>query len=626
MSVEQPTTERPRLDFARIAEQLKLHDGDKDRILTIGVWGWEGSGKTTSLLTFFQLADPLVDGIGLDYVKDMNEFEEVFGHDTNASLLEIARSTPARLKPLAEKFFDEGQWVDGTNRPSQYLFKIRGGKTLGYVYFTDIPGGMYRDEDETATVILKSAHGMVVIVDPGKYHGNKVDDKEYRNEVESRIARCGELKIPTTVMLTKSDSLSPIPEETIDWAAARLETMVSVCENIEIHRTSVFGDVEWSEIDVLPPTEKRDPKNLIFAWSDLLTRALQLDKKTVHAKAPPLQLRSAVALNMALPATQIPEIRMMGSWSGSPGRILCARSDSRRGSFLSLDNDGNVWLVQLRDDLSQEPELREFGRVLEPPAPDLSLQCRIRDGQIFLAAGRNATTVWHGAVGDTLRKFSIHPATSWTVAPGGVFIGASREGAMQIATFGEKVHQRDLRKYLSGSDEAEVCVGWWEAKRCVAMFNGTEQVFVQLEGETFGPQLSIPGFTLAYEPHDLVTFAPSGLAVIESVLNGESDEVDEAERILRLFSGNNSIPDVLNTSPGVPWTTAESVPIVAHVVDDQLHAALIHQTHGFVSSDEGAEIPTTPESMVFSADARTILVTFDDDTYGVFELKGWPHV
>jgi hypothetical protein len=635
--------ERAPLDFTRILDRLKNHDGNKGRILTIPVWGWEASGKTTSLLTFFQLADALKQGLGIAYVKDLEEFQQALDGGAGTSFVELARSTPAKLKPLAERFFDQGQWLEGTTRPDQYLFRIRGNRTYGYVYLTDMPGGHFRDADNSASILLSRAHGVIVLVDPKRYSGSKVDDGEYRDEVEHRVARCVELELPTAVMLTKCDAYSDIDAANIDEVFGRLESLSAAAETVEIHRTSVFGDVEnWDGTDTLPAASERKPDQLIFAWGDLLSRALLLDMESVKAKAPPLQLRAAAAQGAALPAKSVPEVRLVGSWSESPGRVLCSLPDTRRRSFLTMNAKGHLSEVRLQNDLSQEPEVTDLGDVAEPPDHGRPLRCQVRRGQVFLGAARDATTIWHGAVGDTLRPFTIHRSASWCVAPSGLFVSASKDGSVQLAQFGEKLILGELRQLLKTPGSGETALGWWDTYGCLALLNGTDAAFIQLDQDRFGSMLEIEGFESNYSSNALVEVAPSGLiAILDGAAQGDSaatkasepteespgdDEADDSARVLHLVLGKEHALGAVATAPDVPFALATGIHLVAYVDDgDALHAACI-QGNDLATTRNGCELPDEVASFAFSTDARTLLVAFDNATYGAFELRGWPHV
>jgi hypothetical protein len=283
--------------MAGLSKQLEKRELQRNVLLNIPIWGWEGDGKTCGLLTAIHFCDSLQHSFGFWFITNPDELEKLESSKDEyrgLNLPGIAAATTARLRALTEMFIDRNEWPPGSDEASAYILAIRRiDTTLGYAIFHDIQGGSFRQIDEIARTVINNAHAAIMFINPEKYTAKSSEGKRYKNEVVACLQDFGDAGVPICVMVTKAD-LYPNPNQAADETHADLTVVIERQKNVRasIYRVSVVGmDVEIKD-GKLPNVADRKPEKLIEAWVWIVSQALLRSSEDVQKRAPLVGIRT----------------------------------------------------------------------------------------------------------------------------------------------------------------------------------------------------------------------------------------------------------------------------------------------------------------------------------------------
>ena len=159
-------------------------------------------------------------------------------------------------------------------------------------------------------------------------------------------------------MITKAD-LYPGQDEVADQTYQQLTMLVDQQKAIKslLCRVSVVGHATPGEGSGLPDAADRHPDNMLKAWIWVVAQALDRSVEDIRKNLPLVNLSRAGSQTIELGFTTIPELRQVGDFSGSPGRVVCASSDDLRSkSFTFLSEDGE--LLETTFAIGEQPQFR----------------------------------------------------------------------------------------------------------------------------------------------------------------------------------------------------------------------------------------------------------------------------
>lgn len=605
---------RPPIDFNQIVDRLKKLEPNPARVLTIPVWGWTGDGKTCAILTVSHYADPVFHGIGLGLVDDPEEFERAIANVTEYDglrLPDLARSTAERLPALTEQFIDESSWPPGTDAPTPFLLKLRGiRKTYGFLYLPDLQGGSYRGVDGPARAVLNNADACAIMVDPIRYTSVEVDGKRYKDSIDTRIQMCVEKGIPAAIMISKADSAPPDNRTQADKTQVRLTRMIEDAKSVQIFRVSILGEEVQSVDESLPPASARKPIALLYAWSWLLAEALAMPAPD-KMRVPPVKLAATAAVPQ-VHSLPIPEVRNLGEFSSSPGRVLCAL-DQGTPAFLLLE--GDQLRVATLSNGGDKPAVQRLGKLVDFVENKKHIRAESLSGSLFLGPPHNTNTIWHGTLGDNLTKVGLpFQMKVWVAVDGQRVAGVDESGRVHLLIRkGDRWEQQDFIVDFTPSAPRFVCA-YISRAQTVVVGNGNTISAVKVERKGFGDQQAVP-LPLRYNPTSDARVSSSGIAVVYNDENHTLEIVygpESFEFELELAA----MPNALSLRPDSPWVatvTSDRQLTICHCIDGKVIWATRTPT-----------LSAEPTGLVWGMRSSFILVTFES-SWAVFQARGFAH-
>jgi hypothetical protein len=399
---EQPkgTPSKPGIDDAffldNISQQLRQRNEPNEHLLVnIPIWGWTGDGKTCALLTAVHFCDPAQHPLSFAFISNTDELVSLESADEDykgLNLVSTAIANTERLRGLAEGFIDGNDWPPGTDEPSSYILAVRNATaTLGYVLFPDLKGGSYRELDEAARNVLERAHAAILLVNPETYQKKTTEGKRYRDEVLARLQDFGKAKVPVCVMITKAD-LYLGQDRAADETHAQLTILVDQQKSLEslVCRVSVIGSARSPDDDQfrgaadgkqIPSVADRHPESMVKAWIWIVAQALCRPVEDIRRRLPAVNIGRTGNRSVDLGFQTIPELRQIGDFSGSPGRVLCATSDSPHAkAFTFLSGEGE--LLETVFEIGSQPQFKVVGSI--PGWDQSGVRCDYIGGEFLI--------------------------------------------------------------------------------------------------------------------------------------------------------------------------------------------------------------------------------------------------
>ena len=608
---------------AKIEEFLAyLRDAprDRNRIIAIPLWGWTGDGKTCAILTPVHYCRPQLHGLGLALPIDTQELERVEASSESyrgLDLASLARLTNDRVNRLLEQFIDQSSWPPGTDDPDTYLLRIRTlTSTLGYALLSDVPGGSFREADSVARRVLDDAHGCVVMVDPGRFDENTAAGRLYTDEIDARIQHCVEAKIPTAVLVTKSD-LHPGSDSPADKAHRHLTMVVAAHKSpdLAVFRVSVVGSVDSAAPteNQLPPAQQRAPEELLRAWVWLLTRILSRPADAARQRVPTLHLQAVAAQRTAeIVGRSIPELRSIGEFSDPPGRLLCAvRDELNLSRFLFLEPSGTLAEVGVPFATEGDPQTRSVGQLQDPPEAFESSAAYLLDGALLIGERSAPTTLWRGGYGDTLLPSSLPMSVeSWSPIDASLIAAIDATGRLHLLAYEQgSWAQRDYLADVIGGTEHLFC-HVVRPNRLVIVANGLTGVAVEVSADGRLGDLRQTPLKMTYDTTNVRGSAAGCIAA----LNADATLVTRsAAHEVRQPSGRTS----------VRFALAPTRPLVAFAdEEDRLRAFLIGEPPVLTDESTAADLAHYPDDLEWSASSKALIAVFGDDAWHAYLLRG----
>lgn len=418
---EQPKRDSPNIDdpkfLEQISEQLKARrEHNKHILLNIPIWGWTGDGKTCALLTAIHFCDPAQHPLGFALITNTDELvslESSVEDYKGLNLLSTALATTDRLRKLSGFFIDGNDWPPGTDEPSSYILAIRNvTSTLGYVLFPDLKGGSYRELDDAARNVLRKAHAAILLVNPKMYQAQTTDGKRYRDEILNSLHEFSEADVPVCVMITKAD-LYQGQDAVADGTYKQLTILIDRQESLHalLCRVSVIGPGQTQAGDPPPAAADRRPDNMVKAWTWVVAQALCRSVEDIRKLLPLVNVRGIGNQSADLKLQTIPELRQIGDFSGSPGRVLCATNDDPRArAFTFLSDQGE--LLETIIEPGPQPQFKAVGNI---PDWDRADVCSYYiTGELLIGPRSKCNFIWQGTKGGQLTKVPLpYEMASW---------------------------------------------------------------------------------------------------------------------------------------------------------------------------------------------------------------------
>ncbi|PJZ47554.1 TRAFAC clade GTPase domain-containing protein [Leptospira saintgironsiae] len=489
--------------FKNIVKKFTEIESDQI-ILSIPVWGWQDTGKTTSILTAGYFLNCVSHGISLSVVNYLDELERL--QDQNDwmkknGIIEVAISSKSIFLSASKDFIDNNSWPPGTDAHTPYFFRIdKPNGQLGYLYIPDIPGGSFQDATNEAIEVLESADGIVVIIDPQLYNRQNSLAKHYKDEIRGVLFASAKRKIPIAIFITKSDNFSGIDSAIIDDVNATLEIIKSSVEahDIEVFRTSVIGfeivneKIGTQDEKKLPESNTRKPELLLKGWIWLLFKAIHRSIKIgVNDK---INFHPSVSLgNRKSLSSSNPDIREIGSLTNQESYpILSIQSPKEQLDIISAANDGTLrkQIIKVKDSAISTGSVLELGKITDPPEDIFNLKFQYNNGSLIAGKSKEADVIWSGILGEEIKKRPIeNTIASWNAFSQNEILTLNNGGKISLISLNGDEWLTKKFIPLFSKKSAVSSLRYEKKLSSVLAIHGTESEGVKLIDGTFDERL-----------------------------------------------------------------------------------------------------------------------------------------
>lgn len=615
---DEPHIEAAEPDFAlQMAARFSQGSHDRNVVLSIPTWGWTGDGKTCALLTALHYCEVPDQPIGLAMINDVSELEALEASTDEykgMSLAATAASTTPKLRALYEEFIDKCRWPPGTDEATPYVLALKGPRsTIGYAVFPDLKGGSFRESDESARIVIAGAHACMVLVNPELYGQRGTEGKRYRDEVASVVQRLAEAGVPVCVMITKADNFCDDKRSIIDKVQNSLTILAGGVDGapVRIFRVSVIDDTKARDNGEGPPAaDERKPKQLLAAWTWAVGHALAKPSDAIRGRRPPLQLRGG-DMARAVQTTALPELRRVGDYSGSLGRVLCSMGGTKP-SFAFLSEDGELVETTLQTDGDEDPATRTLGQVVGLDAA-AELHAEVRRSEMIFGARTGANALWTYSATQGVRRTTLpFEVRTWSMVTSKRLVVVDAAGRLSSLHLDEeKWRQVDHLEGFVPSPSLARCVSI-EAMPTILVADGAAVHGVDLDEDgRFGARV-VPSLKIGYD-ENACELSPAGVAAAAR----SSSELVVARGAQQLVVG--TLGPVARRfalapqSPVVAWVDAElKLTAASFSTDDVVRTA----------ADLDTPVGDGVTGMAWARDASALAVSFADGTWQLFRTLG----
>jgi hypothetical protein len=613
-----PKLDIDELEFLnKVSEQLrKRHETSKHVLLNIPIWGWTGDGKTCALLTAVHFCEPAQHPLSFALITNMDELvalESSAEEYKGLNLVGTAVSTTERMRGLAEHFIDNNDWPPGTDEPTPYILAIRNVTgTLGYVLFPDLKGGSYRELDDAARNVLQRAHAATLLVNPETYNKTTTDGKRYRDEILATLHEFSQANVPVCVMITKAD-LYQGPDQAADETHKRLTILIDQQKSLQalLCRVSVIGPYKSQDGNPLPGADDRNPDTMVKAWIWVVAQALCRSVEDIRKHVPLVNLGRVGNQSVDLGLQTIPELRQIGDFSGSPGRVLCASSDDPRSkAFTFLSDEGE--LLETTFEAGVQPQFRAVGNLPEWNQADV--RCYYLGGEFLIGQPSSCNFIWQGTKGGELIKAPFpFKMESWVPVTPRRILAIDDSGRLHSLRYvSGKWSQID---FIEGFilPTAFLACAFVERSSYALVFNGetVEGVAVGADGE-LGKRVA-PGYANKFDSAPVITNR-LGLCLALSTTG------------VGRLSGPEKAIDIGPVEAGAvePFALAPTASVLAVTRPDLRMVALsvVGTQVTTTATSHSPQLHASPQSTTWAQDGGLLAVTFEDKTWRVYRPFG----
>lgn len=617
-------------------------------VLSIPIWGWQGDGKTTSLLTVLHYAEPLANLLGFSPVREHDEISEVAQRDElrDTGILHLAKSSTVKIEELQGRFIDKCEWPDGTDTGSTYLVRVEDAATTrAFAVITDLPGGSYSENDAVAEMVIKDAHAIIVMVAPDRWLGQNLRARAYQNMVKYRIRRCTQLRIPVSVLVAQSDKDRTAANKVVEALRLSVEGFgaSSACK---IFAVSVITDEpleqqqpeEGREPNPLPRAVDRSPSLLVAAWVWTLVKALLCEAESPSKRVPVIKLEQAARATDSQPTSLI-ELRPVGDFSSLPGTMICPiKSTGTECSFLVVREDGTLVEVTLNSDGSV-PRLSNLGRL--EAAEDLvhggpvdtsetgesevgkgnavfvGLQGKVFNGELIVGPGASPANIWSGHLHDLVRPMPLPTSVvAWQALAADLVSGLDSEGRLHLfERDGNKWRQTTfIAEFLPSTEEGLFCL-YIPNSRVVIAGDGSATGAVRIDDRNFGDRVA-PSLQPSYDADetDILSSTAGSVAHLDAdhglwVTTAESASRHgpvhpEAETFAALGAATAGL---------VAWVSPDLRLHVANATEESVRTSEINLS---------PLLPKLPIAIQWATNDKLLAVDLGDETWQLYKLHG----
>jgi len=601
----------------KVHEQLEnRREASEHVLLNIPIWGWTGDGKTCALLTAVHFCDPVEHPLGFALITNTDELVSLESSTEDykgLNLVGTALSTTERLRGLADRFIDNNDWPPGTDEPSPYILAIRSiTDTLGYVLFPDLKGGSYRELDDAARNVLQRAHAAILLVNPKTYTSKTTDGKRYRDEILARLHRFSQSDVPVCVMITKAD-LYPGQDQAADETHRQLTMLIDRQKSLQalLCRVSVIGHDKSQDGSPLPGAIDRHPDTMVKAWIWVAAQALCRSVEDIRKHLPLVNLSRNGNQSVDLKLRTIPELRQIGDFSGSPGRILCASNDDPRSkAFTFLSDKGE--LLETTFESGGHPQFKAVGNILDWDQTDVS--CYYIGGEFMIGKRSSCNFIWQGTKGGELTKVPFpYEMESWVAMTSRRILSVDASGRLHSMSYASgRWSQTDFIDAFISPTSYLTCA-FVERSSYVLVFNGesVEGVSVGADGQ-LGKRVA-PGYAISFDTPRSVTNRLGLCLALNSSGVGKLSGLEKAIDI-----------GPVNDEADAPIALAANASVIAAATPDlqlvalSVSGAQVTQT----ATSHSPQIDASPQSMVWALDGDLLAVSFEDQTWRLYRPFG----
>ena len=615
-------------------------------LLSVAVWGWQGDGKTTSLLTAVHYTDPFKTLLGFSLVREHDEISEIAERPEfkDFPLLHLAKASKTKIEEMQSRFIDDCEWPDGTDTPDAYVLRVEdAASTRAFAVISDLPGGSYSENDRVAEGVIKNAHAIIVMVSPRRWLGQDLRARAYQDMVRYRIRRCTELAVPVSVLIAQADrdreAAEQVYEELTD-AVSHLDSgggcrlfQVSVIADPPFEQSSSDGD----EPPRLLPGAERNPRLLGEAWVWTLVKALGRQVTSPTTRVPVIELERAARAPENEPASLL-ELRQVGDFSDIPGTMLCPSEGSGGDSvFLVVTHEGTLVEVELDSD-GRVPKLSNLGSLedaadLVPASPTADpsaeggepssevetvadLRAGVFNGELTVGPRTSPEFIWSGHLHDLVRPLALPTAlVAWHPITAGLVGGLDSTGRLHLLE--KKTDQwRQLEfipDFVPGPSDGAFCV-YLPGSRVIIAGDGTDTAAVLVDSTGWGDRVA-PPFSLAYsEEFPVVSSIAGSIAYVG------------ADYELRLSVGGSDLEvGPVHPHAGAYCALGNAIPGLIAWVDPDLRLRVARVTEDRVrSSDDqlSPQLPRLPLAMQWASGDNLMAVDLGHRTWQSYVVRG----
>ncbi|WP_061247701.1 hypothetical protein [Leptospira noguchii] len=603
-------------------------------VLSIPVWGWQNTGKTSSILSAGFFLDCMKNGVSLSVVNHLESLIELQEQNLwmkRAGIVETAKSSKLSYISGAKEIIEKNSWPPGTDSHIPYFFRIdKPNGPLGYLYIPDIPGGSFQEANQIASTVIADANAIIIIVDPEIYSNSNVLAKHYKDEIRNIIHYFANRNLPVAVFISKCDKYSSISDVIIDNVHQQLQIVRDAIKHssIEIFRTSVIGSeleipksetqpIKEEKINSLPDSSHRQPDLLLKAWTWILYKAIRKvnENGLKHVVNIHPNINEMGKMNLS---NITPDIREIGSISNRDSiPILCMQGNKSNFEILTIDSNRSVKKFSLKvNELNVSvSESLEYGIIHEFPENISEMRYQYINGYIIIGKRKEADSIWSGLLGEEIKKRSLeHPILSWDVIDQNSIITLNSNG--KVSLLGMNTDDWISKKFISlfTNNSSVATIKYIRNLEIAYAIRGNECEAVKINENAFAERISIS------------SQVPSDLSHVKVLNSNESIYIANDGKFR--ISQNDKIREfdnIIITNLVLVASSFDNSKIAIFSSDNYLRICYKDKNGIFQISENkhSIKLASHPDVLIWDHSGEHILCAFQEaQTWRVFKIYG----
>jgi len=413
-------------------------------------------------------------------------------------------------------------------------------------------------------------------------------------------------------MITKAD-LYQGPDQAADETHKQLTILIDQQKSLQalLCRVSVIGPDKSPDDEPLPGADARNPDTMIKAWIWVVAQALCRSVEDIRKHVPLVNFGRVGNQSVDLGLQTIPELRQIGDFSGSPGRVLCSSSDDPRSKAFTFLSDAGE-LLETTFEPGVQPQFRAVGNLPEWDQADV--RCYYLAGEFLIGQPSGCNFIWQGAKGGGLTRAPFpFKMESWVPLTPRRILAIDDSGRLHSLRYvdGKWIQIDFIEGFIPPT--AFLACAFVERSSYALVFNGetVEGVAVGPDGE-LGKRVA-PSYANKFDRPPVITNR-LGLCLAASTTG------------VGRLSGPGKAIDIGPVEAGATesFALAPTASVLAVTRPDlrMVAISLIGTQVTTTATSHSPQLHASPQSITWAQDGSLLAVTFKDKTWRVYRPFG----